>query len=117
VWPAGAIAGCLRQHGGAFAAEGVPKRPGIRSAWPAVGRIMAAGCKSLIAAHTECYLFCGSGRPHGVAPRGETRRASSLAATPAIDVGLAQGKKVRLKGEFSLHEHHHRHDERAEARA
>jgi hypothetical protein len=83
----------------------------------AAGLIVAAGCKSLIAAHTECYLFCGNGRPHGVAPCGETRRASSLAATPAIDVGLAQGKKVRLKGEFSLHEHHHRHDERAEARA
>ena len=31
-------------------------------------RVRATCCKSIIAAHAECYLFCGKGGRHGVAP-------------------------------------------------
>jgi hypothetical protein len=39
---------------------------------------------------------------------------TSLASAPAVDVG-AMAKKFDPRG-YSLHEHHHGHDERAEAR-
>ena len=58
---------------------------------------------------------------HAVIPRQSVQRATSRTAEPAADVAPAGGmaEKVRPKqnGRNSLYEHHHGHDERAEARA
>src|SRR5258707_8186192 len=61
-----------------YAREKLPRNSkdlagGEADGWAAGARC----CKSIIAAHAECYLLCGDGGLHGVAPCGDPEAIGS----------------------------------------
>ena len=61
------MAACSVPTAGAKLSRNSRNLAGGEAVGPGAGRV----CKSIIAAHAECYLFCGNGRLHGVVPRGD----------------------------------------------
>src|SRR5258708_37052083 len=84
-----------------YAREKLPRNSkdlagGEADGWAAGARC----CKSIIAAHAECYLLCGDGGLHGVAPCGDPEAIGSARNFAHGGTGCrrcAGGRKGRIK--------------------